>query len=100
METAALEPNLSFVTYTRDQVVHPVDRAQECGLPAARRADERGDLARWHLHGDLVEGLLFTVPEGESIRYDCVARLRTLLPGADGPLWFQARGAHPKRPVM
>ena len=39
----ALDQDVALVADARDQVVEPVDRAEEGGLAAARRADDRGD---------------------------------------------------------
>src|SRR5690606_19250716 len=40
-----VDNDLSFGTRIRDRVVHTVKRPQECGFSAARRPDERDDLA-------------------------------------------------------
>ena len=41
---------------TGDQVVHAVERAQQRALPAAGRADERGDLLSRDVHADPLDG--------------------------------------------
>src|ERR1043165_4441234 len=54
----------------RDDVVHPVDGADERRLPAARRPDQRGDLRLRDLQVDPVEHLRVPVVEIEVVHAD------------------------------
>jgi hypothetical protein len=64
----AVQPDVALVPGVGDEVVHPVDRAQEGRLPASRRADERGHAVPRDLHRDPVERLRGPVVEGEILR--------------------------------
>jgi hypothetical protein len=63
-EDAALEPE------GRDEVVHPVDRAQHGRLARARRADERGDLAPRDADRDVVDDPEASVPAGDALELE------------------------------
>ena len=66
----------------RDEVVHPVQGAQERGLAAARRADERRHL-RWPGICSVMsfERALRAVVEGERLHVDACARGRSAAGG-------------------
>src|SRR4029453_8623392 len=66
----AFDPNLSGHPRTRDDVIHPVHRAQERALAAARRTDERRDQLGWQLHGDVEQRLVRSVEEGHVLDID------------------------------
>ena len=51
------ERDLALNAAARDAVVHAVQAAQQRGLAAARGADERRDLVRRHVEGDVLEGV-------------------------------------------
>ena len=66
-----------------DQVVHPVEAAQQGGLAAPGRADEGGDGLLPDGQRHVAEGLEIAVPEVEPLDLD-----------------LGARAAHPNRPMM
>src|SRR5690606_8035034 len=43
VQVLALEDGLAFDARARDQIIHPVEAAQQCALAAAGRTDERDD---------------------------------------------------------
>src|SRR5690606_6815540 len=45
VNAVTIDPDIPLVTDPVNQVVHPVEIAQQGGLPAAGWSDERGDLA-------------------------------------------------------
>ena len=45
VDVVAVEQDLAVERGARDELVHPVEHAQEGRLPAAGRTDQRGDLA-------------------------------------------------------
>jgi hypothetical protein len=61
VEILAVEEHPAVDRRARDEVVHAVERAQQRGLAAARRADERGDAVRVDLHVDVAHGGLAAV---------------------------------------
>ena len=63
VDVLAVEPDLAGDATDRDRVVHPVDAAQEGRLAAARRADQRGDLALGNVERHAVDRLLLSVED-------------------------------------
>ena len=51
------QKNLPFHAAGRDEVIHAVQRAQECRFPAAGRPDERGDLVLFNAKIDALQCL-------------------------------------------
>ena len=67
---AAVDEDGSLAADAVDEVVHPVERAQKGGLPAARGADEGGDELLLYLQAGAEQGLLPAVPEAEVLDVD------------------------------
>ena len=61
----AVEPHVAADPHAADQIVQPIDAAQQRRFAAARRADQGGDLALGNAQVDVVQGLLLAVPEVE-----------------------------------
>ena len=55
VDVLAVDEDRAFDPGARDDVVHPVQRPEERGLAAARRADERRHLVRMNLEVDALE---------------------------------------------
>ena len=68
----------------RDQVVHPVEAANQSALAAPGWADQRCDLVLGDLHRDAVDGLLACVEDAEVLELEDAFPLRAALPGAVG----------------
>ena len=68
VEVAAVEQDLAAERGARDELVHAVEDAQEGRLAAARRADERRDLARRHVERDPFEHLAGAEPRADRAR--------------------------------
>ncbi len=68
VDVAAVEENLPVHDGVRDDVVHPVQAPQVCGLAAARRADESRDRLLRNLERDVPESLLRAVREVQLAR--------------------------------
>src|SRR6202165_2904613 len=62
-----VEKDLAHGASRRDQVVHPIEDAQEGALAAARRSDDRGDPLLRDLEADVLERLVLAVIEGEPV---------------------------------
>ncbi len=62
-DAAVLEADVAFDANAVDQVVEPVDAAQQRRLAAARGADEGRDLLFGDVERDVLERLLLAVPE-------------------------------------
>ena len=63
IDVAAVDQHLAFDARARDDVVHPVQRAQERALAAAGRPDECGDDVRLDADRDVLERALRAVVE-------------------------------------
>src|SRR3954452_17646603 len=68
VDVATVEPDVALGAAALDRVVHAVEAAQEGGLAAAGRADQRGDLTLRDIHADVEQGLLGAVPEVDLVR--------------------------------
>ena len=64
----AVEADLALHPGAGDQVVHPVEAAQQRALAAARRADQRGDLVAGDVDRDVLERQRRPVPDREAAR--------------------------------
>ena len=62
VDVVAVEQDLAGQLGAGDHLVHPVEDAQERGLAAPRRADQRGDGARLHLQRDPLQHLVVAEP--------------------------------------
>src|SRR5699024_7475304 len=58
-----------------EHLVHPVQRAQERGLPAAGRPDQGRDAARLDRHGDAFDGAEVTVVDVQVVGVDSFAHV-------------------------
>ena len=67
VDVLPFEEDRSRRPHAVDEVVHPVEAAQQRGLAAARRADERRDPLLRDLEGDLAERPRRSVPERERL---------------------------------
>jgi len=65
VQVRAVEAQAPFDSHLVDQVVQPIEAAQQGGFAAARRADEGGDPLLGNLERDGVERLRVAVPERE-----------------------------------
>ena len=63
VDVLAVDLDVSLDARARDDVVHPVERAQERALAAARRPDERRDQVRRDVDRDCLERPLGAVVE-------------------------------------
>jgi ABC-type amino acid transport system permease subunit len=85
----AVEPDRAFDPAAGDRVVHPVERAQESGLAAARRADQGGDGLVRDVQRDVVQGLFVAVEDrdvagGDLGRADRLAAVPSIIYGLLG----------------
>src|SRR5699024_1116277 len=64
---------------TGDHLVHPVQGAQERGLPAAGRPDQGRDAARLDRHGDAFDGAEVTVVDVQVVDVDSFTHLLFLV---------------------
>ena len=65
VDVARIEDDVSGVPGPLDQVVHPVQTAQERGLAATRRPDQGHDGSLRNRQRNVVKRLLVPVPEGQ-----------------------------------
>src|SRR5208337_958861 len=63
MDILIIERDLTGDLHVIDEIVQPVEAAQEGRFPASRRADQGSHLVLWDLHGDRLEGMLLVIPE-------------------------------------
>ena len=68
--SCAVVQDLALDAGARDQVVHPVDRAQQRALAAARRPDERRDPVRRDVERDVLHGPERAVEEAEILELE------------------------------
>src|SRR5919206_199721 len=83
VEVAAVQGDAALDARAGDHLVHPVDRAQEARLAAARRADQRGHRPAADRHGDVRDGPEGAVVDVEVLDLDVLAH--------DHPLGAKAR---------
>src|ERR1035437_229087 len=96
-----VEQDFPRVPRAEDGLVQAVDGAEERGLPAPRRPDERGDRSRVNVEIDLEQRLLLAVPEREIAGLQDPRRAGNR--GAAGRLRHHDAAdhvRHPNRPVM
>ena len=102
VDVAAVDEDLAFDARPGNDVVHPVQRAQERALPAAGRPDERGDEVRLDADRDVLERPLRAVVEIQIANVDDrrpsgLRRLRTCRPvgtGRGGSAWTKRHGPY------
>ena len=70
VDVLAIDLDQSLDPGPGDDVVHPVERAQERALAASRRADEGRDDVGAQLDGDVLEGALLSVVEVQVVDVD------------------------------
>ena len=70
VEAGAVESDIAAMADAVDEVVHPVEVAQEGGFAAAGGADESGDVIFGKGEVDVVEDLLGAIPEVEVVHFD------------------------------
>src|SRR3990172_336327 len=81
VQVLAVEHDPALHAERGDEVVHPVQGPQEGRFPAARRPDERRDLAPRHGQADVADGAEGAVVAGHALELD-----GRLAPTAGGPL--------------
>src|SRR5690606_17566542 len=84
VELLAAHHDLAVDARARDDLVHAVQRAQEGGLAAAGRADERGHRPGRDRHGDALDGLEVAVVDVEVGDLDALGHDRWFLSGGAG----------------
>ena len=90
VDVDAVDEHGALDARARDDVVHPVQRAEERALAAARRADERRDEIRAELDRDVVQRLLRAVVEVHAADVDLDRRPAAV--GSDGRVCFASAG--------
>ena len=80
VDVAAADADPPFDPRPGNDVVHPVQRAQERALAAAGRTDERGDQVRPELDRDVFERPLVAVEEREAVDVDLDRLVSTVSP--------------------
>src|SRR5258708_7886677 len=94
VDVPAVDLDPPFGARVGDDVVHPVDRADEGRLAAAGRADERRDLLWRNVEGDAVQHLRWSVVEVEVADVNlriCGWRVHHG-GGSRGQTWFDVEG--------
>jgi hypothetical protein len=84
VDVLAVHGHLPFDPGVRDQLVHPVEAAEQRALPAAGGADERGDLVLRDVERDVLEHLRLAVPEAHALDAHLRIGRGGRLPGARG----------------
>jgi hypothetical protein len=79
VDVTAVDAHRSLDPRARDDVVHPVERAQERRLAAAGRPDERGHVIRQHLDRHALQDPIVAIIEIHVGDVDLRARRRTRL---------------------
>src|SRR5205823_3150295 len=51
----------AFQACARNELVHPIERTQKCGLTATRRTDQRCNTSRPDLYSHVIKSLMITV---------------------------------------
>src|SRR5262245_61922422 len=76
IDVLAVVEDLAFYPGIRDQVVHPVETADERALAATRRADQRRDQVAVDLEVDALDGESLAVAHGEVTDVEHRLRMR------------------------
>ena len=96
----AVQQALPFHARVANGFADPVQRAKECGFPAAGRPDERGDAVGVHIERNIVQSLESTIVEVEvgGLQLGRVARGHIAVAGLHSPLLLRradsGRGTH------
>ena len=86
VQVLVVESDLPGDPGSGDQVVHPVEAAQDRALAAARRADQRRDLSAPDGQGDVPDGLVVAVEDAHVAHLEDRADVRADLAAAGGGL--------------
>jgi hypothetical protein len=90
VEVVAVDEHLALDARAGDDLVHAVERAEERGLAAARRADEGGDAAGLDLEAHALDGEELAVVDVEISDFDAL--------GHGFPIWRVQRPNLGRRP--